>query len=270
MGMPTKMGGGIVGIIVLLAALFLPKLLGGSSQPAVDSTGETSGDAQRRARASSSRSSAGRRSTSRTYWETAYPQAFGSPYEPTETVFFSGCHRHQLRAGLVGSRPVLLPGRQARVLRPRLPDAAAEPVRGHGRPGGAVHRGPRVRPPRPEPHRGERTGAPGRKRPTRRRPTPTPSPSSCRPTASPARGPHDADAQGQLEPGEIDEALNAAAAVGDDRIQQQTQGRVDQESWTHGSSEQRVQWFRVGYETGDPRECDHVRGAVGDQPPIWR
>jgi predicted metalloprotease len=56
-------------------------------------------------------------------------------------------------------------------------------------------------------------------------------------------------------PQEIEEALNAAAAVGDDRIQQKTQGRVDPESWTHGSSAQRVQWFQRGFQTGDPQRC---------------
>ena len=59
-----------------------------------------------------------------------------------------------------------------------------------------------------------------------------------------------------LDPGDIEEALNAASAIGDDRLQQQSQGRVVPESFTHGSSEQRVRWFRRGFETGDMRRCD--------------
>ena len=59
-----------------------------------------------------------------------------------------------------------------------------------------------------------------------------------------------------LEAGDIEEALSAAAAVGDDRIQQSTSGRVDPESWTHGSAEQRVQWFTTGQQSGDPGTCD--------------
>ena len=72
-----------------------------------------------------------------------------------------------------------------------------------------------------------------------------------------------ADERGLLEQGEISEALGAAAAVGDDRIQSQAGMTVDPDSFTHGTSEQRVQWFRRGYDTGDPSRCTHVRGAVG-------
>jgi|SRR6516162_4536897 len=59
-----------------------------------------------------------------------------------------------------------------------------------------------------------------------------------------------------LESGDIEEGLNAAAAIGDDRLQRQSQGRVVPESFTHGSSEQRVRWFKRGIESGEPGQCD--------------
>jgi uncharacterized protein len=59
-----------------------------------------------------------------------------------------------------------------------------------------------------------------------------------------------------LEAGDIEEGLNAAAAIGDDRLQRRSQGHVVPESFTHGSSAQRVRWFKRGIEAGDPGQCD--------------
>jgi hypothetical protein len=59
-----------------------------------------------------------------------------------------------------------------------------------------------------------------------------------------------------LEDNDLQEALNAAAAVGDDSIQQQSGGSVNPESWTHGSAEQRYNWLKTGFDTGDPAACD--------------
>lgn len=67
---------------------------------------------------------------------------------------------------------------------------------------------------------------------------------------------HHAGNMKQLDSGDIAEALNAATAIGDDRLQKQSQGHVVPESFTHGSSEQRVRWFKRGLVPGQPKDCD--------------
>lgn len=67
---------------------------------------------------------------------------------------------------------------------------------------------------------------------------------------------HSTQQRGILEKGDVEEGMGAASAVGDDRIQKRARGYVNPESFTHGSSAQRVQWFRRGLETGDVNSCD--------------
>ena len=63
----------------------------------------------------------------------------------------------------------------------------------------------------------------------------------------------------ELEPGDAEQALRAAASIGDDRLQKMSTGRVMPDSFTHGTSAQRVEWFRRGMESGDPAQCDTFR-----------
>jgi predicted metalloprotease len=67
--------------------------------------------------------------------------------------------------------------------------------------------------------------------------------------------------KGVLEPGDLEAALTAASAIGDDRLQQQTQGRIVPESFTHGSSAQRMRWFKKGFESGDMNQCNTFKAA---------
>ena len=64
-----------------------------------------------------------------------------------------------------------------------------------------------------------------------------------------------------LEAGDLEEALNAASAIGDDRIQRESTGRVVPDSFTHGTSAQRVKWFKIGFQSGDVAQCDTFRVA---------
>ena len=64
-----------------------------------------------------------------------------------------------------------------------------------------------------------------------------------------------------IEPGDFEAGLRAASAIGDDRLQKMSRGQVQPESWTHGSSEQRMTWLRKGLETGDPKACDTFAGS---------
>jgi len=72
---------------------------------------------------------------------------------------------------------------------------------------------------------------------------------------------HYAQNRGIVEPGDVEEALGAASAVGDDRLQREGQGYVVPDSFTHGTSEQRARWFRKGLETGDVRAGDTFSAA---------
>jgi uncharacterized protein len=73
---------------------------------------------------------------------------------------------------------------------------------------------------------------------------------------------HSMQQQGVLEAGDLEEALNAATAIGDDRLQKRSQGVVTPDTFTHGTSAQRYNWFKRGMDSGDPAQCDTFSGKI--------
>jgi hypothetical protein len=259
----AKGGGGVVLLLVLAAVFVLPKLLGGGgsggvldggvpASPANDGAARDGGSA---CRSELEQILCGATDDVALYWTDALPRSFGTEYVDTQTVFFSGftttgCGQASSQTGpfycpldgLVYFDLDFLSTLQDRF--GATGDLAAQYIVAH-------EYGHHVQ------------NVLGINEQVRRAQQNDPQRANQYSVALELQADclagawaRDASDRNMLDdPGEIDEALGAAAAVGDDRIQQETTGRVDPESWTHGSSAQRVEWFRRGYRTGDPQRC---------------
>jgi predicted metalloprotease len=256
-------GGGIIGVLVVLATILLPQLLGGGAGPTVGLGGGSSPSEQSAGLDSETCSTeaeqilCGATIDVQEYWSEQYPESFnGLPYPQTQTVFFSGFTNTGCGQASAQTGPFYCPADNLVYFDldflARLQsdfgaegDLAAQYIVAH-------EYGHHIQ------------NALGINAEMYRLQQQDPRNANAYSIALELQADclagawaHDANARNQFDSlSEVEEALGAAAAVGDDAIQQQTQGRVDPESWTHGSSEQRVRWFNVGFTTGDPNRCD--------------
>jgi predicted metalloprotease len=256
---PIKAGGGLLGIIVLLASIFLPKILsGGQSASNVPQPQGTSAEtADGTCSSELEQVVCGATADVQAYWQANLPTFFGVTYEPTKTVFFTdatetGCGSATSQTGPFYcpiDRLVYLDLGFMQALEQQLigkpTDLAEQYIVAHEY-GHHIQNLVGIN----EQVQQAQQNDPGR---ANQYSVAMELQADC--FAGMWVG--DVAARGKLDSAdEIKEALDAAAGVGDDRIQEKTQGRIDKEAWTHGSAEQRQTWFTRGYNSGDPKQCD--------------
>jgi predicted metalloprotease len=256
---PIKAGGGVLGIIVLLASLLLPRLLnGGQSAAGVPQPSDKSADAADGACSSElEQIVCGATADVQSYWQANLPTFYGATYEPTKTVFFTdstdtGCGQASSQTGPFYcpiDRLVYIDLGFMQALEQQLvgttSDLAEQYIVAHEY-GHHIQNLVGIN----DQVQQAQQNDPGR---ANQYSVAMELQADC--FAGMWVG--DVAARGKLDSAaELKEALDAAAGVGDDRIQEKTQGRIDKESWTHGSAEQRQTWFTRGYNSGDPKQCD--------------
>jgi hypothetical protein len=256
MGFPTKAGGGMIGIIIMLAALFLPKLLGGGAGSG-QSVNQPSSDAVDGMNTEIEQIVAGAAEDVQRYWETALPQYFQVDYPEVKTVLFEGNVSTACGPATSEVGPFYCPGDQLvyidlefmQQLEQRLVGTTADLAEQYIMAHEYGHHVQNVLGTSERAQQAQQAGGADANQYS----------IALELQADCYAGlwVGDIAARGELESGnEINEALEAAAGVGDDRIQEKTQGRIDPESWTHGSAAQRQEWFTRGFETKDPLQCD--------------
>jgi predicted metalloprotease len=265
---PIKAGGGVLGLLVVLAATLLPRLL----QAGGVTTGTGVGSSSRPSSSAGSATSSGATCSSeleqivcgaeqdvQRFWAGALPKFYNTPYEAAPTTFFSdrtstGCGAASSSAGpfyCPADRHVYIDLPFMQDLEQRFvgttSDLAEQYIVAH-------EYGHHVQ---------DLLGISAAvDKASQRQPSKANQYSVALELQADCYAGvwvHDVDARGLLDStNEVDEALAAASGVGDDHIQQQEQGRVDPDTFTHGTSEQRRTWFSTGFRTGDPRQCTSI------------
>ncbi len=265
-GLPMKAGGGVIGLIVLLAVVLLPRLLDGGgaspSTPLSGSGGQADSEAQATCATELEQVLCGAVDDVNLYWEEQYSTSFRGAFSGTDTVFFSGQVQTGCGSASAQTGPFYCPADQLVYfdldflvqLQDQFGatgDLAAQYIVAH-------EYGHHVQ---------NITGISDLMREAQRQ-----SPSAANALSVSLELQADCFAgswaytvaqRGLFDrEGEIEEALNAAAAVGDDRILESAGQDVNPESFTHGSAEERRAWFDTGFTTGDPEQCVTFDGAI--------
>ncbi len=254
---PIKAGGGLLGIIVLLASIFLPKILGGGQSASNVPQPQGSSSADGACNSELEQIVCGATVDVQAYWQANLTKFYGATFEPTKTVFFTdatdtGCGQATSQTGPFYcpiDRLVYIDLGFMQALEQQLigkpTDLAEQYIVAHEY-GHHVQNLVGIN----DQVQQAQQNDPGR---ANQYSVAMELQADC--FAGMWVG--DVAARGKLDSAdEIKEALNAAAGVGDDRIQEKTQGRINKEAWTHGSAEQRQTWFTRGYNSGDAKQCD--------------
>jgi len=247
-----KMGGGLLGIIVVLAAIFLPKLMGSSATQSASAVPPSAGSDQ--CVTEIEQVICGANESVQDYWAQALPRFYNTTYQSTSIVWFTGSVDTACGPAPSQGGPFYCPAdnlvyidldfmqQLENQLVGTTSDLAEQYIIAHE----FGHHIQNILGFNAQVQRAQQSD-PGR---ANQYSVALELQADC--YAGVWVGANDV-----LEnEAELQEALDAAEGVGDDRIQQKTQGRIDPESWTHGSAEQRRSWFLQGYNSLDPTTCD--------------
>ncbi len=250
---PAKAGGGLLAILIALAAMFLPKILGAGNQQAASIPAAQS-DSGKPCTTELEQIVCGASVDVQRFWTEALPQFFGTQYVDTKTVFFDGGTNTGCGQASSETGPFYCPLDQLiyidlgfmqqleSTLVGQTSDLAEQYIVAHE----YGHHVQNLLGTNAQVQQAQQND-PGR---ANQYSVALELQADC--YAGTWVGSRDVLQSAD----ELDEAINAAEGVGDDRVQQKTQGRIDPESWTHGSAEQRKTWFLTGYNSKDPRQCD--------------